>query len=161
LHTGRFVALWPEARAQLDKCRVVDNTPLFDAMDKMAAEVPAEEWAKVPQVDGSAPLEQYDGVCKAGEYEPSSLGDVGQGDASEFVAPYQPWRRGPLAVWTLVNISCHDGRLTVVMKRGRGELIIETGPDDEALWERLTAKVVDVNKAKAKAAAEAKEKSDG
>lgn len=59
-----------------------------------------------------------------------------------------PWRRGPLAAWTLVNISYHDGRLTVVMKRGRGELIDETGPDDEMLWERLSTKVKDFDKAK-------------
>jgi hypothetical protein len=66
-----------------------------------------------------------------------------------------PWKLGPLAAWTLVNIAAHDGRLTVVMKRGRGELIDETGPDDDALWERLGKKVVDYEKAKAKAAAEA------
>lgn len=103
--------LYPEARAQLAKCRIrdterapVDNTPLFEAMDRMAEEVPKEEW--VPFV----------------------------------VATSQPWRRGPLASWTLVNISCHDGRLTVVMKRGRGELVMETGPDDEVLWERLAQK---------------------
>lgn len=68
----------------------------------------------------------------------------------ESPTPLQPWRRGPLAAWTLVNISAHDGRLTVVMKRGRGELIDETGPDDETLWERLSAKVVEFEKAKYK-----------
>jgi hypothetical protein len=98
---------------QLAKCRVVDNTPLFEAMDQMSAEVPPEEWAKL-------------------EREPS-----------------QPWRRGPLASWTLVNISNHDGRLTVVMKRGRSELVMETGPDDEVLWERLGKKVVEFDRAKA------------
>lgn len=54
--------------------------------------------------------------------------------------PIQPWLRGPLASWKLVTIFNRDDRLTVVMKRGRGELIDETGPDDETLWERLGQK---------------------
>jgi hypothetical protein len=103
-----------EAFIQLAKCRIVDTKP--------------------------ASFEQYDDVSKVGEYDPPNPGDVGQGKASEFVAPSQPWRRGPLATWTLVNISNHDGRLTVVMKRGRGELIDETGVDDDSIWERLALK---------------------
>lgn len=109
-----------EAKAQLAKCCIrdtepapaIDNTPLFEAMDAMSAEIPKEEWAKVP-----------------------SHGEL-------MVALYSkpPWRRGHLAAWTLVNISNHDGRLTVIMKRGRGELIDETGPDDEHLWARLGEK---------------------
>lgn len=70
--------------------------------------------------------------------------------STKWFHPSQPWRRGPLATWTLVNISNHDGRLTVVMRRGRSEVLIETGPDDETLWERLGKKAVEADKAKSK-----------
>jgi len=133
-----------DAHIQLAKCRIrdterapVDNTPLFEAMDRMSVEVPKEEWIRVPSYQM--------GVA----YDHREL-ELGDGFFESWVTPPPPpWRRGPLAAWTLVNISCHDGRLTVVMKRGRGELVIETGPDDEFLWVRLEQKVVDLDKAKA------------
>lgn len=133
-------------------------------------EMPAEEWTKVPPISN--------GETVSFTWDPYSGKMIGEpqvtvapaGNTAALVSsnapimtwqpPPPPWRRGPLASWTLVNISAHDGRLTVVMKRGRGELIDETGPDDETLWERLAAKVVEFDKAKAKAAAE-KAKSDG
>lgn len=118
----------------------IDNTPLFEAMDRMAAEVPKEEWERVPTYQMGV------------DYDHREL-ELGDGFCESWVTPPPPpWSRGPLAAWTLVNISCHDGRLTVVMKRGRGELVIETGPDDEFLWVRLEQKVVDLDKAKAKKA---------
>jgi hypothetical protein len=133
--TGEFAWIIIGAKAQLAKCRIrdterapVDNTPLFEAMDRMAEEVPAEQWATVPSYDD-------DIVDKM----PAWISPQGKVVATLSNKP--PWRRGPLASWTLVNISCHDGRLTVVMKRGRGELVMETGPDDEVLWERLAQKV--------------------
>jgi hypothetical protein len=134
------------ALAQLAKCRVVDNTPLFEAMDRIAVEAGAED---VPQYVCSACGKHGLHLCEKFYPEPPS---------TKWFYPSQPWRRGPLAAWTLVNISKHDGRLTVVMKRGRGEVLIETGVDDEGIWERLALKAVELDKAKAKAAAEAKEK---
>lgn len=131
---------------------VVDNAPLFDAMDKMAAEVPAEEWANVPPISNCAterfgctpcPACGKNGLhlCEKFYPEPPS---------TKWFHPSQPWCRGPLAAWTLVNISNHDGRLTVVMRRGRSEVLIETGPDDETLWERLGKKAVEADKANSK-----------
>ena len=70
--------------------------------------------------------------------------------STKWFHPSQPWCRGPLAAWTLVNISNHDGRLTVVMRRGRSEVLIETGPDDETLWEGLGKKAVEADKANSK-----------
>lgn len=155
---SRWCDLYPEARVQLAKCRIRDtepapphdkfpaptgdNTALFEAMDKMAAKAGAED------------VSQY--VCQACGKHGLHLCEIPEPPGTKWFYPSQPWRRGHLAAWTLVNISCHDGRLTVVMKRGRGELVDETGPDDESLWERLSAKVVEFDKAKAKAAAEAK-----
>ena len=176
---ARWCDLYPEARAQLAKCRIaecdhdwddtcrvcvkcgeefgferapINNTPLFEAMDKMAAEVPAEEWAKVPPI-GNCATERFGctpcpacgkhglHLCEKFYPEPPS---------TKWFHPSQPWRRGPLAAWTLVNISNHDGRLTVVMRRGRSEVLIETGPDDETLWERLGKKAVEADKANSK-----------
>jgi hypothetical protein len=31
---------------------IIDNTQLFEAMDKMSAEIPVEEWAEVPSFNG-------------------------------------------------------------------------------------------------------------
>lgn len=101
------------AKAQLTKCRIRDTD-----------RAPVPEQAPPVMVR----TEAFDGWL------------VGRSTSDLTVSPSQPWRRGPLAAWTLVNISCHDGRLTVVMKRGRGELVMETGPDDEVLWERLAQK---------------------
>jgi hypothetical protein len=151
----RELAMWEECKrpfdhpsvfvraalAQVAKCRVVDNTPLLEAMDRIAVEAGAED---VPQYVCSACGKHGLHLCEKFYPEPPS---------TKWFYPSQPWRRGPLAAWTLVNISKHDGRLTVVMKRGRGECLIETGVDDEGIWERLGLKVVELDKAK--------EKSDG
>jgi hypothetical protein len=135
LHTSYWRMLWPLAQDQLAKCRVVECDHDWNDICTFCVKCGCA-WGEAEP----APLDQYDDRCKAGEYELPNPGDVGQGDASEFVAPFQPWRRGPLAAWTLVNISNHDGRLTVVMKRGRGEVLIETGVDEDAIWERLALK---------------------
>lgn len=148
---------YTEARTQLTKCRIrdterapVDNTPLFEAMDRMSVEIPAEEWAKVPPISNGETVSftwDPDSGRMFGEPQVIVAPTVNTGVLVSSNGPIltwqpsQPWRRGPLASWTLVNISSHDGRLTVVMKRGRGELVMETGPDDETLWERLAQKV--------------------
>lgn len=191
-----------------DTCRVC-VTPLFEAMDRMSAEIPAEEWAKVPTYPNGLRCKSCGAdrppecPCPDGEkasdhvirvtvdalnrwsqdanevpvrLPPATVREVQRIateqvrsladsiNASEPPDPRDlpvgplvrlfgvPWKLGPLATWTLVNISNHDGRLTVVMKRGRGEVLIETGVDDEGIWERLAMKVVEVDKAKAKAA---------
>lgn len=141
---GTHHPMWPEALAQLAKCRIrdtepvpVDNTPLFEAMDRMSAEIPAVEWAKVPQYDHGSMIAAYGAPPPPKE---PLVGGALAPNAREYVAipgiplewmepqPFQPWRRGPLAAWTLVNISAHDGRLTVVMKRGRVNSSTRPGP---------------------------------
>lgn len=163
-----------------------DNTALFEAMDRMSAEIPAEEWHKVPTYqmgvleDHGSMIAAYGAPPPPKDWQPPLIEPLAPEDLRRFneatqtpqrcqvcgkhglhlcelpeppptkwFYPSQPWRRGPLAAWTLVNISAHDGRLTVVIKRGRGELIDETGSDDETLWERLSAKVVEFEKRKA------------
>lgn len=130
----------------------INNTPLFDAIDKMAAEVPAEEWAKVPPISNCATERFGCTPCPACGKHGLHLCEkfYPEPPSTKWFHPSQPWRRGPLAAWTLVNISNHDGRLTVVMRRGRSEVLIETGPDDETLWERLGKKAVEADKAKSK-----------
>jgi hypothetical protein len=146
---------YTEARAQLDKCRIVDHMALRQAG------IERELDALTAQYDHGSMIAAYGAPPPPADWQPLRMEPLDVAELRRIInepqpcldcglhglhiceppTPSQPWRRGPLATWTLVNISCHDGRLTVVMRRGRGEVIIETGVDDEAIWERLALKV--------------------
>jgi len=137
------------AQAQLTKCRIHDTEPAPYPNGLRCKSCGADRPHECP-----GPFEYHPAVGDFRRLVPrespapcATCGQVGLHLCKEEESPArvvylvsQPWRRGHLASWTLVNISHHDGRLTVVMKRGRGEFIDETGPDDEHLWARLGEK---------------------
>lgn len=166
---GEFAWLITGAKAQLAKCRIRDTerAPVDGARFSAVAETPLSDGRKLSFGDKSddsrPPVETMNKMATEAEAEPvpsnnflyittvpcPACGKCGlhlcekfypEPTPTRYFHPSQPWRRGPLAAWTLVSIFNRDGRLTVVMRRGRGELIDETGPDDETLWERLGAK---------------------